>query len=645
MFQNQSIQILIALSTIVAVFTVLYVKRSAPLEILFSLALGLFVFCGLIEPSQAWEGFANGTVIAIGSLLVVTAGLRTSGVLDHLGRVLLGSVRSEGLAMFRLVAAVGAGSAFLLNTAIVAMLMPQVVQWCRRHRISPSRLLLPISYMAILGGTCTLVGTSTNLLVNETLNQIDGELVQLDAEQQFRAESILNKYDRNWLREYRASFAPMSMFEISKIGIPCALLGAVMLLLLGRRLLPNRTEMLGSLEDQRREYLVEMVVMDECPLIGKTVEQGGLRHLPGLFLVELDRDGDVFYPVSPSARLKEGDRLLFTGILSSIVDLKKVRGLVPASDLTAEFEPNPDSNRSLAEVVLSPSSPLLGSTIRNANFRRLYNAAVIAVHRNGERLQTKIGDIKMQAGDTLLLQAAPGFIRNFRNRPDFYLVSSVDEIEERRPGKMLLASSITIALIGWLLCMPWLKTWLTPLYGTDVPSFWTSPSAAIFVAAMGMIVTGCLSTSNARNAIDVPMLMTIGAAIGVGRAVHLCGAADTVAWAVVSAIGSNPYSALSALFLITVIFTEMISNVAVAALMISIAFGMASNLQVDPRPFIITVTLAASLSFVSPIGYQTNLMVMGPGGYRPKDYLRAGLPFTLLIGSFAVVLIPLIWPF
>ena len=645
MFQNQSIQILIALSTIVAVFTVLYVRRSAPLEILFSLALGFFIFCGLIEPSEAWEGFANGTVIAIGSLLVVTAGLRTSGVLDHIGRVLLGPARSEGSAMFRLVAAVGAGSAFLLNTAIVAMLMPQVVQWCRRHHVSPSRLLLPISYMAILGGTCTLVGTSTNLLVNETLTQIDGELLQLDSGQQLRADSILNKYDRTWLQQYRASFAPMQMFEISKIGVPCALLGGFLLLLLGRKLLPNRTEMLGSLEDQRREYLVEMVVLDECPLIGKTVEQGGLRHLPGLFLVELDRDGDIFYPVSPSARLKEGDRLLFTGILSSIVDLKKVRGLVPASDLTAEFEPNPDSNRSLVEVVLSPSSPLVGSTIRNANFRRLYNAAVIAVHRNGERLQTKIGDIKMQAGDTLLLQAAPGFVRNFRNRPDFYLVSGVDEVEERRPGKMLLAIAITIALISWLLCMPWLSAWLAPLYGADVPSLWTSPAAAIFVAAMGMIVAGCLSTSDARNAIDFPMLLTIGAAIGVGRAVHLCGAADTVAWAVVSAIGNNPYFALSALFLITVVFTEMISNVAVAALMISIAFGMASNLQVDPRPFIITVTLAASLSFVSPIGYQTNLMVMGPGGYRPKDYLRAGLPFTLLIGSLAVVLIPLIWPF
>ncbi len=650
MFTDPIVQRFVALTTIVVVFGVLYFRRNTATEILFCGALGLFILCGIIKPADAWNSFANTAVVSIGGLLVVSTGLRTSGALDVIGRTLLGSVRTEAVAFGRLAAVVTGASAFLLNTAVVAMLMPQVVNWCRRSGISPSRLLMPMSYFAILGGTCTLVGTSTNLIVNKTLSDINGQvaLTARDASGGLSPgpESPLRAYDAQWLTEHASSFQPMVLWEISWVGVPCAVLGAALLFCLGRVLLPNRLEMLDSLDERRREYLVELMVAPGCSLIGKSVEQGGLRHLPGLFLIEIDRGGEVIAPVAPSDRLNEGDRLVFTGVISTIVDLEKIPGLIPTADISYEIESDPKANlRSLVEVVLSPSSPLVGNSIRNANFRRLYGAAVIAVHRNGERLPRKIGEIELMAGDTLLLQTTGGFVRNFRNRPDFYLVSDVEDGDSRRHERIGWAVGILVGLIAWLFTMPFLPAWLGEVYPAGVPQFLTEPSAAIFVAALAMLFTRCLSTRDARNAIDFPMLLTIGAAIGLGYGVKECGAARWLAESIVGGIGDDPYLGLAVVFIITVCFTEMISNAAVAALMVFVAIDFANSIGCDPRPFIMAVTMAASLSFVSPIGYQTNLMVMGPGGYRPSDYLRAGLPLTIVVGTLAVVIIPWIWHF
>lgn len=639
------------LSTIVGVFVVLYFRRTAPTEILFSLGVGFFILCGILKPADAWQCFSNPAVFAVGGLLVITAGLRSTGVLDSIGRSLFGNVSNETGLLARLSAVVIGSSAFLLNTAIVAMLMPQVVNWCRSRNVSPSRLLLPISYLAILGGTCTLVGTSTNLIVNNELKNLTLRLDSMTktGELIVPKEDPLSEFDPAWLRNHLEAdqFRPMVLTDITWVGLPCAAIGAVVLLLLGRFLVPNRTELLESLDERRREYLVEMLVTEGCSLVGKTVEEGGLRHLPGLFLIEIVRDHEVIAPVTPRDRIAVDDRLVFTGIVSTIVDLEKINGLVPAVDINYQVgsEPGPNRRRSMVEVVLSPSSPLVGRSVRKANFRRLYGAAVVAVHRNGERLPSKIGDIELTSGDTLLLQTSPGFVKNFRNRHDFYLVSDVQDSESRRYQKTGWAIAITLGLIGWLFSMPWLPQ-LDRWLGWNLPlEFLTDPSAAIFIAALGMVVTRCLSAADARNAIDLPMLMTIGAAIALGTAVQESQADLYVADLIQRSVGANTYLGLIAIFFLTVLFTEMISNAAVAALMISVAIGLAASLGVSPRPFIMAVTLGASLSFVSPIGYQTNLMVMGPGGYRPVDYLRAGLPLTLIVGIAALVIIPLVWPF
>ncbi len=641
------LQQIITLLVVVAVFATLQLRRNAPTEVLFCMALAFFVLMGIIEPAEAWAGFADRAVIAIGGLLVISAALRSSGALDSVGRRLLGNVRSERAALGRLAGVMVAASAFLLNTALVAMLMPVVINWCRQRNIAPSKLLLPLSYLTILGGTCTLVGTSTNFVVDGELRKVSSSISSLRQAQELGidpsqmadgVQQIGDRFRPTWLLEHESSLAPMSLTDISWIGVPCAIVGALILIFFAHRLMPDRRELLETLEDKRREYLVEMLVTPGCALVGKSVEEGGLRHLPGLFLIEIDRDGEVIGPVSPNDRIEARDRLVFTGVVATIVDLEKIPGLVPAADINYEIAPEQASSRTLVEVVLSPSSPLVGATIRQANFRQHYGAAVVAVHRNGERLPTKIGDIELNAGDTLLLQTQHGFVKAFRNRPDFYLVSGVEDGDGRRYHKLNLASCMTLGLIAWLFLMPLLE-----LY--DIPTAFLSPTFAIFAVAMAMIGTRCVSIADARRSIDLPMLLTVGAAIGVGRAIAASGAADSVAQLMVQLVGDNPYVGLITIFVLTVVFTEMLSNVAVAAMMFYIAVGLASQLDVNPRPFIMAIALGASLCFVSPIGYQTNLMVMGPGGYRPSDYLRAGLPLSIAVGVVAMVLIPIIWPF
>lgn len=647
MISPENFQIFFAFAVIVAVFATMQLRRNAPTEVLFCLALVAYVLFGLIRPEQAWIGFADPGVIAIAGLLVVSAALRSSGVLDAIGRSLLGRVTTERGALGRLAAVVVTSSAFLLNTAIVAMLMPMAIGWCRQRNIAPSRLLLPLSYLAILGGICTLVGTSTNFVVNGMLREVSSDVAQLVDTQTMqmpadklppRMRELTKRYSPAWLEAQQEQLQPMGLTDISWVGVPCAIVGAIMLVFLGSRLLPNRTELLDSLEEKRREYLVEMLVTQGCGLIGKTVEEGGLRHLPGLFLIEIARDDEVVAPVAPSDRIFENDRLVFTGVVATIIDLEKIPGLVPAADINYEIAPDKAATRSLVEVVLSPTSPLVGSTIRQANFRQYYGAAVVAVHRNGERLPTKIGDIELSAGDTLLLQTQQGFVRSFRNRPDFYLVSSVEDSDGRRHDKLFLAAGLAVFLIAWLFLMPQLKQW-------GAAESLLSPPLAIVAVALIMIVARCVSVADARRAIDVPMLLTVGAAIGVGKAIDACGAAQAAALLLIDVVGNQPMLGLIAIFVATVIFTEMMSNIAVAAMMFYVALGLACQLDVNPRPFIMAVTLAASLSFISPIGYQTNLMVMGPGGYRPRDYVRAGLPLTLTISTLALFLIPWIWPF
>ncbi len=581
----------------------------APPDVVFLGTAVLLAACGVITVSEAFRGFANPGVLTVGALFVVAAGLRETGVLSYLGRRLLGTVRSERRALLRLALAVLPASAFVNNTPVVSLTVPMVLEWCRRWHISPSRLLLPVSYFAILGGICTLIGTSTNLIVDGLMRRA-GDSHQLP-------QAVLGEMERG-----------MGLFEITWVGVPLALLGTIYLLTIGVRLLPRRKELMEQLGEQRREYLVEMLVEPHCHLVGSTVEEAGLRHLPGLFLIEIEREGKIIAPVSPDETIRAGDRLVFTGIVSTIVDLEKIPGLTPAADSSYVVTPQAQRGRRLCEVVVSPTSPLVGLTIREANFRALYNAAVVAVHRSGERIRAKIGDIVLRPGDTLLLQVGAGFSRAHRNNPDFYLVS---DVAGSRPFRY---DRTAHALAVFALMVIAMTTGLLP------------PVLAAFLAAGAMVALRCISLTDARYSVDWQMLVAVAAALGVAAALeqsHLAHRAATAVVSVTSQLG--PRVTLAALYALTVVATELITNTAAAALMFPIYVHAALELGVDVKPFLIALAVAASASFASPVGYQTNMIVYGPGGYKFRDFLIVGLPLNVLLWLAAVVLIPMIWPF
>ena len=424
----------VALLVVAGIFATLLWRRSTPVELLFLAGLAAVTLAGVIDAGTALSGFASPPVLLIGALFAAAAGLRTTGALDWIGGVLLGTAKTERAALWRLTL-VAPASAVVLNTPLVAMLAPVVMDWCHKRGVSPSRLLMPLSFLTILGGVGTVIGTSTTLVCNAQIADVGRAMSTRAVE----AEGAM-------LAEVRE----IGLLEIGWVGLPLALLGIVYMIFVAPRLLPDRTGVIEDLGDRRREYLVEMLVQPGCGLVGQTVEEAGLRQLPGLFLIEISRGADVITPVTPRDVIKSHDRMVFTGVVGTIADLERIPGLVPAVDMTYEFRPADRASRQLAEAVLSKTSPIVGRTVREANFRQRYNAAIVAVHRGGERLGTKIGDIRLEAGDTLLLQTRSGFVETHRNSRDFYLVSAVGGSSARRHDRALVAGGLFLLLIGWL---------------------------------------------------------------------------------------------------------------------------------------------------------------------------------------------------
>ena len=584
----------LTLAIVVAIFVAL-VRNLGPPDLLFLSGTALLALAGIITPEEAFAGFANEGMLTVAMLFVVAAGLEQTGVLAYVGHQVLGGARSDRSALGRLASVIIPSSAFLNNTPIVAMFMPIVIDWCRRNDVAPSKLLIPLSYFAILGGTCTLIGTSTNVVVHGLLT--------------------------------RRGMEGMSLFEMTPLGLPYALAGVVYLMLFGRKLLPDRKELFEQLGESRREYMVDMLVQPECRLVGKTVEAAGLRNLPGLFLIEISRDDEVITPVAPNDVILADDRLVFTGVVSSVVELQKITGLVPVADPAYESSPTRQLSRRMCEAVISGDSPLIGKTIRDADFRATYGAAVVAVHRGGSRVQEKVGDISLQPGDTLLLQTQPHFVRAYRNDPAFYLVS---DVEQWRP---LRRHRAWMALVLFALLLALMSSGIVPIL----------VGAALIAAAM--VVTGCLSAGEARQSIELQVLITIAASFGIGIALEKSGAADAIANQLVYATSFfGPVVTLACVYLLTSVMTEMISNNAAAVLLFPICLETARLSGADPRPFVMALTFAASASLVTPIGYQTNMMVYGPGGYRFTDFTRVGMPLHLILLIVATALIPLIWP-
>ena len=559
------------------------------------LMAGLFTLAafGVLTPRETFEGFANPALAAVGALFIVSAALRETGALEATVGRLMDRTRSEQGGLARICPPVAALSAFLNNAPIVAMMTPTVIDWARRRGLSPSRFLIPLSYSSILGSTITVIGTSTTLTIAGLMSE--------------------------------SGLEEMRFFELAPVGIPIAIAGLAFIQFVGPKLLPTRHDPTEDLGDRRREYTASMIVEEQCPLIDQTVEEAGLRHLPGLFLVEIGRAGHIITPIGPDQLIRSGDRLVFAGVVSTIVDLQRIRGLVPATD---DEGPAPTrAEHRLVEAVISASSPLINQSIRDANFRTFYDAAVIAVHRNGERVAGKIGEIVLEAGDTLLLQGAPGFLRAHRNSPDFYLVSEIAGTETLRYDRAGIAIGILILMV----------------LAASLGAF--PISIAAFLAAGLLLATRSISGASARRSVDWSILIVIGASFGIALAMKNTGVAEAVAGLIAFAAGSmGPVAALIVIYLTALLLAELLHHNAAVVLMFPIAVETANLVGAHPRGFVMAVAIAGCCAFASPVTYQTHLIVYGPGGYRFTDFVRVGLPLNAICAVIAIVLIPRIWP-
>lgn len=575
--------------------------------------LAALLFFGILSPQGALHGFANPAVGSVAVLYIVAAGLRETGAMTAITSGLLGRPKTLLGAQIRLTFPVATASALVNNTPIVAMFLPILSGWARKNNISTSRLFMPLSFAAMLGGMCTLIGTSTNLvvagLVQDHISAADGAM----------------------------NIKPLGMFTLTKVALPAALVGIAYMLLFGRRLLRDRDRR-APLNQDPRQYMTAMHVEPHSSIVGKTIENAGLRQLPGLFLARIERGDETIFAVAPEQKLASGDVLVFVGVIDSVVDLQRIRGLTPvvadAPDEHAQRNsPQQSSQRiprryanKLIEAVVSGASPLLGQTIRDAGFRSRYGAVVIGAHRNGQRISGKLGDIKLRQGDTLLLEAPRDFAEAHKNSNDFHLVSELPGAAAPRHHLAPIAIAILIAMVIAITISP-----------AQVMTF-------TLIAALGMILTRCCTGPQARASVDWQVLLVIGASFGLARAMEITGLSSVIANGLVGWASSlGLWGLLGAIFTITALFTSVISNNAAAVLMFPIALETARSNNLPFTPFVVCLAIAASSGFSTPLGYQTNLMVLGPGGYKPHDFLRYGGLLTVLVGIITVLLAPLMY--
>jgi di/tricarboxylate transporter len=585
--------VLTAIVTFATLLALLFGQRAPDMAMIGGVIV--LLAAGVLAPDEAFKGMANEGMLTVAALFVVAAAVERTGALASLVDRALGRPQSLASAQVRTMVAPAALSAFMNNTPVVALMVPAIRDWAKKHRLSVSKLLMPMNCAVILGGLCTLIGTSTNVVVSGLVAAKTGR--------------------------------SLGMFEITWLGVPLLVAGLAYLLVASksRRLLKDRRPAMSQSDDPR-QYSLEMLVEPGSPLVGRTIEEAGLRGLEGLFLMEIDRGGHVMAAVAPTERLEAGDRLVFVGVVDSVVELQKIRGLRPATDQVFQLD-GPRSERVLVEAVVSNTCPLIGQTIREGRFRSTYDAVVIAVARNGERLQMKIGDIALEPGDTLLLEASPTFLDRQRSSRHFYLVSEVSGSTPPRHDRAWIACTVLAAMV------------LAATFEL-VPMV-----AAAFVAAATVLVTGCISSNEARRSIEWESLLLIAASFGLAKAMEKTGLDEAIARSTIAAAGDGPHAVLAAIYFVTMLFTELMSNNAAAVLIFPIAWQTAADLGVNPMPFVMAVTVAASCGFATPMGYQTNLMIYGPGGYKFSDYLRFGGPLNLLVMAITVLLAPLIWPF
>ena len=560
-------------------------------EIAIFSVLTILMTTNVITAKEAFSGFSNIGMLTIAILFVVAGAMQNTGAIQKLSPFIFGRTRAGvGRKLTRILPPISLFSAFLNNTPIVAMLIPSVKEWAEKNNYSVSKFLIPISYATIVGGMCTLIGTSTNLIIH----------------------GLLIDNGQNGF----------SFFELAPIGIPIALISIGYLVLIGHRLLPNRKSPEIDLSETTREFVVELKVCKEFLGIGKSLEEAGLRHLKGLYLFQIERDNDIIAPASHVEKIQLNDRLFLTGIPNTIIELQKKPGLQLIKDSHFDLKNYDSDEIKTFEIVVSPTSSLVGRSVRDSDFRKIYDGIILAIHRNGERIKQKIGDVVIKPGDTLLILADRNFRRKWYNSDQFYLISYSHEI----PSKPKWQTYLSITLFFGMVFLAAME--IIPLI------------SAMALAAIIFFFTKSISARSALDAINWKVLLIIASSFGIAVALEKSGVAGFFADKMiylVSPFGTLGY--LMGIYIMAVIFGNLIYRNTAVIILFPIVFAISQSLEIVPLPLIITLAIAANSSFSTPISYQTNLMVYGPGGYKFSDYLKIGLPLQILVGLIALPLI------
>lgn len=555
-------------------------------------ALTVLSVSGILTSDEALAGFGNSGLMTVAAMFVIASGMHASGAVDLLVNRVLGMPATVRSALLRIFGPVVLLSGFLNNTPVVATMIPAIHTWSRKIGIAPSKLMIPLSYCAILGGTLTLIGTSTNLVVNGQYQSLTGT-------------------------------TGFSLFSITAVSFPVAIVGLLFIWLFFPKWLPDRQQQVFS---NLREFTLEVSVAANGPLIGKTVAEAGLRHLKRIYLVEIERQDTVVTAVPSEEKLQRGDRLVFAGDTEAISDLLRINGIVPSPENGhTETLSMQRPERRLVEAVVSPHCAAIGHAIRDARFRDRYGAVVLAVARNGERIKGNLGSIILEAGDTLLLEARPAFVSRQRYNKDFLLVNDLDT-ETPRHERAYLAWTILSAVV------------VSAGFGV------MSMFHAALIGAGLMLITGCCSVNQAERSLDLSVIITIAASFALGLALQKTGVANYLAESMIDLSDGAPWLLLVLTYLTVSLLTEVITNNAAAILMLPIVLQITENMSLNDEPFVFAIMMAASASFATPLGYQTNLMVYGPGGYRFADFLRVGLPMNAVIAVMTLAVLLIGWP-